>query len=208
MATTRVKKTSIRTSEQVEQEEQTTDAEQAQEGQKAARRSEEAEPGHDVDDDARAYAEAARADALHAGDEGLGPVSEPERSCDIEHMDAKTLGRKGESAAVRYLEHRGYTLVERNWTCRYGEADIIAYDEDGTLCFIEVKTRRSVEAGIPEESVTAEKQRKYEKIALCYLLEEDVGDGVPVRFDAIGICVNKNARALLRHHKGCFDGIA
>lgn len=126
---------------------------------------------------------------------------------DIASMDTKTLGRKGEDAACRYLEAQGYDILERNWTCRFGEADVIAMDGDGTLAFIEVKTRRSVAAGVPEAAVTLEKQRRYEKIALSYLMGSDFGDGLVVRFDCIGICVTANRRALLRHHKGCFDGL-
>lgn len=131
--------------------------------------------------------------------------AEPYRQ-DEPRYDRQELGRRGEDAAVRYLEARGYEILKRNWFCRFGEADIIARDEDGTLCFIEVKTRQSIEAGLPEESVTREKQSRYERIALCYMMvEDDWDDSDPVRFDAIGICVTQPHRALLRHHKGCFN---
>ena len=116
------------------------------------------------------------------------------------------LGRKGEEAAVRYLRSRGYEIVKRNWFCRFGEADIIARDPEGTLCFIEVKTRQSVEAGLPEEAITHSKQSRYERIALCYMMvTDDWDDNESVRFDAIAICVTAPHRALLRHHKGCFN---
>lgn len=116
------------------------------------------------------------------------------------------LGRKGEEAAVRYLKSRGYTIIKRNWFCRFGEADIIARDPEGTLCFIEVKTRQSVEAGLPEEAITRSKQSRYERIALCYMMvADDWDDNDSVRFDAIAICVTAPHRAMLRHHKGCFN---
>lgn len=116
------------------------------------------------------------------------------------------LGRKGEEAAVRYLKSRGYTIIKRNWFCRFGEADIIARDPEGTLCFIEVKTRQSVEAGLPEEAITRSKQSRYERIALCYMMvTDDWDDNDSVRFDAIAICVTAPHRAMLRHHKGCFN---
>ena len=115
-------------------------------------------------------------------------------------------GRKGEEAAVRYLKSRGYAIVKRNWFCRFGEADIIARDPEGTLCFIEVKTRQSVEAGLPEEAITRSKQSRYERIALCYMMvTDDWDDNDSVRFDAIAICVTAPHRAMLRHHKGCFN---
>lgn len=116
------------------------------------------------------------------------------------------LGRKGEEAAVRYLKSRHYTIIKRNWFCRFGEADIIARDPDGTLCFIEVKTRQSIETGLPEEAITRSKQSRYERIALCYMMvTDDWDDNESVRFDAIAICVTAPHRAMLRHHRGCFN---
>lgn len=134
-------------------------------------------------------------------------VALPEDAQEDEELSPKELGRKGEEAAARYLILRGYEIIERNWNCRFGEADIIARDPDGVLCFIEVKTRRGVNAGLPEEAITREKQARYERIALCFLMDfDDWEDNDPVRFDAIGICVSAPHRALLRHHRGCFNG--
>lgn len=115
------------------------------------------------------------------------------------------LGIRGEDAAVRYLERCGFDVIERNWCCKFGEADIIAVEGD-QLVFIEVKTRRSIEAGLPEEAITPAKQRRYERIAMMYLVEADLEIEIPIRFDSIGICVTKKDRALLRHNRGCFHG--
>ena len=49
------------------------------------------------------------------------------------------LGRRGEDAAMHYLERCGFEIIDRNWTCRFGEVDIVAV-EDECLVFIEVKT--------------------------------------------------------------------
>ena len=206
MGTTRVTKTSRHTSEEVQRKTQVTETEHEAHMQEVG-------PGGGggcafdgaaLAEELRAEEEAARADRRC---EGPAPEARPEEETDVMLMDAKTLGRKGEDCAVRYLTLQGYDILERNWTCRFGEADIIALDPDGTLCLVEVKTRRSVEAGVPEAAVTPEKQRKYERIALTYLMDADFGDGLPVRFDCIGICVTRNRRAMLRHHKGCFDGL-
>ena len=112
------------------------------------------------------------------------------------------LGRRGEEAAVRYLEGRGFEILERNWRCCAGEADIIAYDEDD-LVFIEVKTRSNIRLGLPSEAVDAQKRSRYEKIAALYLKDFDRTD-LPVRFDVIGILVTSRDRALLRHHVNAF----
>lgn len=155
------------------------------------------------------FKDSVNAESISGGapDEAAQADTEAESDVEADELSPRELGAKGEEAAVRYLEIRGYEIIDRNWVCRFGEADIIAYDPEGVLCFIEVKTRRGVDAGLPEESITRKKQGRYERIALCYLMEhDDWDDNDPVRFDAIGICVSAPHRALLRHHRGCFNG--
>jgi len=113
-------------------------------------------------------------------------------------MQSRQLGRDGEEIACRYLEDKGMRIIERNWRCRAGEADVIAYDGD-ELAFIEVKTRRNVDTGFPEEAVTAEKRRRYEKIALLYLSDHDL-PSAQVRFDIVAIIIMGAQRAFVRHH--------
>lgn len=114
----------------------------------------------------------------------------------------RNLGRKGEEAAARYLEQRGYEVLERNWTCFAGEADIIARDEEW-LVFVEVKTRRNTDKGFPSDAVDARKREKYERIALAYAAEYS-GTEVPVRFDVVSIVVVGNGKAMIRHHMNAF----
>ena len=114
----------------------------------------------------------------------------------------RNLGRRGEGAAARYLEHLGYEVLERNFMCPFGEADIIARDGDA-LVFIEVKTRRGIEKGFPSEAVDARKRAKYEKIAAWYLQDYDAFN-VPVRFDVVAIMVIGEDRAFLRHYVNAF----
>lgn len=116
----------------------------------------------------------------------------------------KELGRKGEEAAARFLYRRGYGIVERNWRCYAGEADIIAKD-NGTLVFVEVKTRRDCRKGFPAEAVSSSKRDRYERIALAYLAESDLSD-MQVRFDVVSIVVIGRNRALVRHHINAFSG--
>lgn len=139
----------------------------------------------------------------HDPDEGACCETRPRAS----EITTKELGKRGEDAATNYLIRKGYKILERNWTCRFGEADIIAVDVDGTIVFAEVKTRRSDDCGLPEEAITKEKRRRYEKIGLCYLMEADWNDDVDFRFDAIGIYVTGDFQAVLKHHIGCFDGL-
>lgn len=115
------------------------------------------------------------------------------------------LGRRGEEAAARFLERRGYDIVARNWTCPIGEVDIIARDES-TLVFTEVKTRSNCEKGLPEDAVGPEKRSRYEKLAAAFLKDYDVVD-LRVRFDVVALLVIAPDRALVRHHIDAF-GVA
>lgn len=113
------------------------------------------------------------------------------------------LGRRGEDAAARFLDRRGYEVVDRNWECFAGEADIVARD-GGTLVFVEVKTRSNCDKGFPAEAVTRAKREKYERIALAYLQDHEVSD-IAIRFDVVSIVVIATDRALIRHHINAFS---
>ena len=99
-------------------------------------------------------------------------------------------------AAARYLELKGYEIVDQDWPCEAGVADIVAYDVDGTLAFVEVGVSGD---GFADFGCEAAKRRLFEAVALAYLGEHDVDD-VPVRFDVIGIVPVGGDRAMLRHH--------
>ena len=82
------------------------------------------------------------------------------------------LGKWGEGVAVRFLQEKGYVLLATNYRCRWGEVDIVA-QEGEELVFVEVRTRRGVEFGTPEESVPAAKARKLIATAQEFLQEHD-----------------------------------
>lgn len=114
----------------------------------------------------------------------------------------RELGKRGEIAAARYLEHMGYDIIEQNWSCPAGEADIIAFD-GYDLVFVEVKTRTSFDKGFPSEAVDEKKRRRYERIAGWYLMETDFSE-VSVRFDIIALIVVSRDRAFMRHYQNAF----
>jgi len=95
------------------------------------------------------------------------------------------LGATGETLAVNYLKRLGYKIIEQNFRVRYGEIDIIA-EQDGTLVFIEVKTRTGKRYGVPFESITADKQSHLSKAALEYMSRNNCHDRL-ARFDVIGV---------------------
>lgn len=132
-------------------------------------------------------------------------LEEVELSNSKKNSHNKTLGMRGEDAATKYLEAKGYIILDRNWKCKMGEIDIVAKFED-VLVFVEVKTRSNLEVGLPEDAVGPKKRRKYESLAAMYLQDHEYVD-MAVRFDVVGLLVIKKDRAFLRHHINAF-GVA
>lgn len=98
---------------------------------------------------------------------------------------ARNLGRRGEALAARFVKRRGMRVVARGQRLRPGELDLVAVDGE-TVVFIEVKTRKSGEAGHPSEAVDTNKQRRLTRLALAFLK----GHGLleyRSRFDVIAI---------------------
>ena len=98
-----------------------------------------------------------------------------------EHYD---LGRKGEDEAVRYLENKGYYIMHRNWRSGKKELDIVARDGNEVV-FVEVKTRRNMNFGRPEEAVDNRKIRRIVASADAYVRNYAVD--LPIRFDIITV---------------------
>ena len=103
-------------------------------------------------------------------------------------MYRQELGRQGEDIAANILEKKGYSLVEKNYRCVLGEIDIIAI-KDGYLIFIEVKTRKNLLYGLPQESITEKKKMRIRQIASCYLKQHNKTN-VNCRFDVFSIIVS------------------
>jgi len=95
------------------------------------------------------------------------------------------LGAWGEEQAVTYLRKQGMKILARNYRAPVGEIDIIARWRKN-LVFVEVKTRRGIAFGTPQEAVGPRKQQQLIRTAQWYL-----GQGKPVdlqpRFDVVAI---------------------
>lgn len=102
-----------------------------------------------------------------------------------------SLGRCGEEAATRYLTTQGYSIVARNLRTPVGEIDIIA-QKGKILIFAEVKTRRSLAFGTPQEAVGPRKQRQIIRAAQWYL-GGSPHRGLQPRFDVIAILYHSSA---------------
>ncbi|WP_348812139.1 YraN family protein [Flavobacterium maritimum] len=105
------------------------------------------------------------------------------------------LGKLGEEMAVEYLKKEGYTILETNWTFEKAEIDIIAQKEN-TLAVVEVKTRSSLEFGLPQDFVKPKKIQLLVKAVNAFVIEKDLD--IEVRFDIIAI--NKESKSFVIEH--------
>ncbi|MDE0552858.1 MAG: YraN family protein [Candidatus Poribacteria bacterium] len=110
----------------------------------------------------------------------------------------------GEALAVAHFKARGCKILAQNYRVGRGEIDLIVKDGQ-FIVFVEVKTRRSLKFGLPQEAVTRQKQKQISKIALGYLQAENLWDA-PCRFDVIGIHLSYQSELLnLEHIKSAFE---
>ena len=101
--------------------------------------------------------------------------------------EREELGRKGEKIARRFLRRRGYRMRALNYSCPYGEIDIIAQDGK-TIAFVEVRTLSSGEYGPPFGTVRYAKRRRATRAARHYLYKYNLTDR-DWRFDFVGVIV-------------------
>ena len=103
--------------------------------------------------------------------------------------DHNELGKQGEKLAVEFLRENGFEILETNWTFQKAEVDVIAKRED-VLAIVEVKTRSSVDFGLPQDFVKPKKIQLLVKAVNEYVISNDLD--VSVRFDIIAIQKNGN----------------
>ena len=99
-------------------------------------------------------------------------------------MDKKLAGRFGEQTAAEYLKKKHYKIIGLNYSCRFGEIDVIAKNSK-YIVFVEVKLRRSDAFAEAKEFVTQSKQEKIIKTASLWLSQNETE--LQPRFDVIEI---------------------
>lgn len=99
-------------------------------------------------------------------------------------MDKKLVGRFGEQTAADYLKKKHYKIIGLNYSCRFGEIDIIAQNKK-YIVFAEVKLRKSDKFAEAKEFVTYTKQEKIIKTASLWLSQNETE--LQPRFDVIEI---------------------
>ena len=107
-------------------------------------------------------------------------------------MKRRDTGILGEKLAKDFLKKRGYRILETNYRCPEGEIDIVAKHKD-FLVFIEVRTKKSLEFGSPEESITPAKKERMKATAAYY--QQTHHDLPPLwRIDVVAVELNQKGK--------------
>jgi putative endonuclease len=116
-------------------------------------------------------------------------------------VNRQQVGSRGETIARRFLQRRGFRVIDRNWRTRSGEIDLVCRDRD-TLVFVEVKARSGIDFGQPYEAVGTQKQARLRRLAEEYIAGHALGE-FPVRFDVLSVRLDSEPGAV-EHIEGAF----
>lgn len=112
-------------------------------------------------------------------------------------MTDESKGRRGEDAAVRYLESEGYRVLRRNFRTRRGEIDVVGLDAEEVV-FVEVKTWDAYGFDSLEYALSERKRRRIINAARVFLSRnQDLGKR-NVRFDCLFLNGDGNVREHVR----------
>jgi putative endonuclease len=117
--------------------------------------------------------------------------------------DNKALGKWGEKRCEKYLRKRGLKTLTRNYLCKTGELDLVMVDTDGTIIFIEVKTRTGEDYTPAENALTAAKKQRMSRAAQYFLKTNNVNDR-PFRFDFVTVVLDQTGNETIKHYPNAF----
>ena len=115
----------------------------------------------------------------------------------------KMLGRWGEKRCENFLKSNGYKFIARNYSCKTGEIDLIFSCENGSIVFVEVKTRQDEQMAPAQEAVNFKKQRSLVKSSEFFLEQYNIKNK-PMRFDVMAVVLGKSGPEEIRHYKNAF----
>lgn len=88
----------------------------------------------------------------------------------VSENSPRAKGYVGEDMATAELMKRGYHILDRNYTTPYGEIDIVA-EQEGTIFFVEVKSRDVHNYFFPATSITDNKRHQIAGVAKQWLAQ-------------------------------------
>jgi putative endonuclease len=117
--------------------------------------------------------------------------------------DRARLGRWGEKHCERFLQNKGLRTLIRNYSCKVGELDLVMVDTDGTLVFVEVRTRADEDFGPAEATVNSAKRARVSQAARYFIAAHRIEDR-PLRFDVIILILGHRGPPQIRHYPNAF----
>ncbi len=117
--------------------------------------------------------------------------------------DKDSLGRWGERRCEKFLKSKGLQKLTRNFSCKAGEIDLIMVDFDGTIVFVEVKTRADESFEQTESVITLPKKDKMYITAQHFLKTYKIEDR-PCRFDVVTVVLGQAGPVQIRHYENAF----
>lgn len=117
--------------------------------------------------------------------------------------DRELLGRWGERRCERFLKAKGLRKLARRFSCKTGEIDLVMVDTDGTIVFVEVKTRADESFTRVESVITPAKKSRLTRAARYFLSIHDI-ENRAFRFDVVTIVLARTGPEQIRHYQNAF----
>ena len=117
--------------------------------------------------------------------------------------DKRLLGKWGQKQSEKFLKSKGYKILTRNFSCRTGEIDLIAAEPEGSLVFVEVKTRANENFADAEAAVTSAKKQRMTR-AVNFFIKKHKLENLPLRFDVIIVIAAEKGKTQIRHYENAF----
>ena len=112
-------------------------------------------------------------------------------------VSTRAKGRISEDLALNYLQNKGYKLLERNFTVKGGEIDIIM-NFDGFVVFVEVKSLYEKSEYSIFNAISKKKKLFLKKTIDKWLLKNNLKH-LPWRVDEIAIIKQSNNTYKIEH---------
>jgi len=120
------------------------------------------------------------------------------------------VGRMGENLGCKFLVGRGYSIIEKNYTRKWGEIDIIAKKGE-VISFIEVKTvsREITDEAItgnsfdehrPEDNVHSWKLKRLSRVIQTYISHEIKKEDIQWQFDILTVLLDIKRKKVKIYH--------
>jgi putative endonuclease len=117
--------------------------------------------------------------------------------------DKARLGRWSERRCEQFLKNKGLQTLTHNYSCKLGELDLVMVDPDGTIVFIEVRSRTDEDFSSPEATITAGKRQRLTRAVHHFLAAHRIEDR-PLRFDIITLVLGRHGPPQIRHYENAF----